>query len=95
LLPSIPPSNDLALELLFLLLPFRRSRGAIPLGFALFGFLVQLLELLRLFGARLAIAFRTLLTVIRLECHGLTFPESMNSQISDEKRRFPFRFLNL
>jgi hypothetical protein len=45
--------------------------GALALGLALVGSLLQLLELLCLFGARLAIAFCALLPVIRLECHGL------------------------
>src|SRR5436309_12429820 len=57
-------------ELLFLVLPFWRSRHAITLSFALLGFLMQLLELFRLFGTRLTIAFRALLTVIGPECHG-------------------------
>jgi hypothetical protein len=55
--------------------------GALALGLALVGSLLQLLELLRLFGARLAIAFCALLPVIRLECHGRSFPESMSITI--------------
>src|SRR6202022_4108951 len=62
------------------------------LGFALLGFLMQLLELFRLFGARLAIAFRTLLTVIRPECHGRSFSGILARKISIRTRRFRFRF---
>src|SRR5215471_13236744 len=40
-----------------------------PLGFALLRFFTQFFEFFCLFGARLAIAFRSLLTVIRLERH--------------------------
>jgi len=75
-----------------LLLRFRRSRLAIPLGFALLGFLVQLLELFRLFGARLAIAFRTLLTVIRPECHGRSFSGIRARKSVIRRRRFRFDF---
>src|SRR5947209_19060647 len=78
---------DLAIGSLLLRFSFRRRLRPIPLGFALLGFFLQLLELLRLFGARLAIAFRTLLTVIRLEGHGRSFPGILARKISIRTRR--------
>jgi len=56
----------LSIQTIFLVI----SLGAIPLSFALLGFFMQLLELFRLLGARLAITFRTLLTVIWLADRG-------------------------
>src|SRR5439155_13578661 len=68
-------SGSLA-RLLFLLLSLRSGGRALTFGFALLGFFLELLELRVLFGARLAIALRTLLTIIGSECHECSFRRS-------------------
>jgi hypothetical protein len=74
-------TRRLGLSLFLFLLFLSSGRRAIALGFALLGFFMQLLEFLCLFGARLAVAFRTLLSVVRFECHGRSF-----SAIGDRDR---------
>jgi hypothetical protein len=91
---SFERMSSLLWLLLFLLrlLAGRRIPRAVALGLALLGSLLQLLEFLRLFGARLAVAFRALLPVVRLECHGRSFPDRLRNQ-DQRSAASGFRFL--